>query len=390
VMEYNRAGRQVNTAIRYSPDCYRYGPKQVDHAFFVPSRKTKGSCFFLESSVPIDMESADDSTEIVRYIPKYIPRVDELSYSEDDECVYDVPGTDTYLTRYLRIGKYAESKNKVAVSLYSTPDKMGISLTSMIPKVALISFVVKTDDYTVHHMGNRYSQGMVDSPHYVRVYSPQFSSGNVSLPEGGEIQVPFDPVTKNYQFVPLIPGKYFVMAYGCTSQDFFYSIMNELYGRKIQPYRVKPEMHMDYLDRKSRLVQVLLSQPETERWDEGGLSGTSVAKKMGLSAKIIFPITRHVNGVYWYSAKRKKTGGIEMYYGHFDRLKEKLWNDKTYGMIMNDWYIDPKLVVPLSFVDRVAGFLRMQGLPVIKVKYKQEHAILSGVVDSHARARYFR
>jgi len=133
-----------------------------------------------------------------------------------------------------------------------------------------------------------------------------------------------------------------------------------------------------------------MSNPLTDKWDKGGMGADEVSKRLNISERMVFPLTRHVQGVYWYSKRKKGKEYVEMYYGHLSRMTELLWGGKTYGVMMNEWFIDPNLVVPMEYADRIMGFLRMQGLPIIKVRYKGEHVIIRGLVDHHARARFFR
>lgn len=385
-MAYDRTERRVNTALRFFPSCFRYSPDQVDEEFYYSKfgKATKGHYFF-ETSEESTFRPSRFETEKVRYMKKYIRR-NELGFAEDKTFVYDVPGTDTYLSRYPRVVEYAKQQGKKAVTLYSTHEKYGVSLSSDVPSLSVISFVREINECKIIQVGNRYNEGVIESNSYVRVYSPTFSRTDVPFPEGGEIRVPFCHDTKTYSFMPEVPGVYFVMSVGCTSQDYFYQIMNELYSTRIESYRVHTKFSSETIDRKTSVIQELIKLPEVMRWGEHGISAVELAKKMNVSANSVFPLTRHVQGVYWYT--EVKDGKVITYYAHISRLKEVLWSGLTYGALMMNWHLDPKLVVPNEFADRVMSFFRMQGLPVVKVRYKEGHIVVQGIIDAYARMRF--
>jgi len=394
LMNYVRNDHQTTSVLRFMPqDIYRYSPKQVDTSFFCcPSKKVKGGHYFLESSVPIEMKQESDVSEFVRYLSHYVPREDEQSYSEDDEFLYDVPGCDTYLSRYTRVVRDARMRGKKAVPLYSTHDKYGVSLASDEPRRSMVTHVVSHEGVTVFNMNNRYNNGHLESKTYILIYSPQYARTTVSLPEGGVVRAPFDPLTKMYSMTFDVPGKYFVLPFGSGVEDFFYFILRELYGNFLTPYRISPQQDHDSVDKRSKVLQILLRRPKVSSWKIGGITEVGIARRMQVSSRMIFPLLKYLSGVYWRS--ERVNGKIVLFFSHFLNLTQRLWKlphgSMSYAVLLGDWYIDPRLDVPMEFLDDVTEFLRVQGLPVVKTSYKGDFARISGVVDEHARSRFLR
>jgi len=386
VMEYTRTNRSVVSLLRHTPMCYRYSPRQVDKKFFFcPSAKIEGGRYFLESSESWDLPAETDETEPIRFLQQYYPR-DESGYSENDTTVFDVPGCDSYLSRYARIQEYAAIKGKRRVELFATNDKYSVSVASDEPKRSMISWVENYQRMTFVSVNNGYVRGLVSDPKVkILVYSPNFQHQGV-FPEGGEVLVPFDPVRKVYQFEPVIPGKYFILPYKCRSSDFLYFILKELYGNFITPYRMVPEMNLDCLDKRTKVTQILYGMPITQRWDEGGMDDDSLARQLKMSSKAIFPLTRCLRHVYRYYVRDR--GRVVAYYAHYDRLEERLWGSVSFYSLMSEWYIDPRVYVPDDYVDRIMDFFRAQGMAIIRVKEMEGGVELYGNIDEHARRKY--
>jgi len=390
VMEYTRKERTVTAVLRDVPQSYRYSPDQVDRLFYYsPAGKITCGHYFFETSEELEgVGRSEGVLEGALYLPKYVDNGDGAS--EDSEYVYDVPGDDTYLSRYRRVIDYAKTVGKIPVPLTVSNNKFTVSFCSHKPERSLVSMITSDPVYTIINLNNQYYPGPVHGETYTYVYSPQLARTSTPLPEGGEEKIPFCPATKRYKFDPVIPGVYFVLPFGSRSQDFFFSILTELYTKSLPTYRLEPKIkaafHHDYLNRQAKVIQLLVSRPEVEMWDSGGIGEIEIAQHFHISAKAVFPLTRFVQGIYWYPANGKN--GPEMHYGHLSRVRERV-GKKTYAELLMDWYLTARAEVSLHEIDRVTAFLRVQGLSVVKTKYIGDYAEIEGVIDVHARRRLF-
>jgi len=165
-----------------------------------------------------------------------------------------------------------------------------------------------------------------------------------------------------------------------------------LYGNFLTPYRISPQQDHDSVDKRSKVLQILIKQPLVSNWKVGGMTEVAIARRMQVSSRMIFPLLKYLSGVYWRSEKIR--GKITLFFSHFSRLTQRLWKtpygSMSYSSLLGDWYLDPRLDVPMDHLDDVTDFLRVQGLPVIKTSYKGDFARISGIVDEHARARFLR
>jgi len=238
VLNYERKSRMVRAELLYEPDHFRYSPGQVDSEFF-SSGKTGGKSYFLESNFDLGDLQSDSSGEHIFFLPDF-PRC-----GYDTTFLYDIPGTDTYLSRRGRMEVVAKERGlKVCplllngvrgISYYTTsPVKSHFNSLWYDSSQSWRSFTHEGGDCEIYGLDGpvrpaRLDEGIFSSVAYI--YGENNSQGDpVNIfPRGGISTVPYDPVNKFYNFHFRQGGVYFFFTH--ISQIFAYqlTVLSKLY-----------------------------------------------------------------------------------------------------------------------------------------------------------------